>query len=80
LYYQLGRGQEMQPKIIKKQGEYRLYKVSNYLELWFGLYSDGISFDGQFMGIVSDAENFDLAVFNAEEELKSLSNRIWAEL
>ena len=65
---------------IKKQGEYRLYEVSNHLELWLGLYSDGISFDGQFIGIVSDAENFDLAVFNAEAELKSLSDQIWAEL
>ncbi|CAB4173765.1 hypothetical protein UFOVP968_7 [uncultured Caudovirales phage] len=70
----------MQKQPIKKQGEYRLYRVSNHLELWFGLYSDSISFDGQFIGIVTDAENFDLAVFNAEEELKSLSDRLWAEL
>jgi hypothetical protein len=54
-------------KAIKKEGEYRLYKINNAFELWLGTYNKGA-----FIGYVSNVENWDEALFNAKEEVAAL--------
>ena len=54
---------------IKKQGEYRLYRVENHLELWRGVYEGKYSYRA---GYVADAENFEHAIDVAEEEMRCL--------
>lgn len=56
-------------KAIKKQGNYRLYKVENHLELWHGTYQGKNSYCA---GYVEDAENFEYAIDVAEEEMRCL--------
>ena len=58
-------------KAIKKDGEYRLYKVGAFYELWFGTYTNG-----SLIGYVSDLENWDLALFNAKEEVAALMSEV----
>jgi hypothetical protein len=54
-------------KAIKKEGHYRLYKVGVLYELWFGTYNKGA-----LMGYVTNVENWDIALFNAKEEMTTL--------
>lgn len=56
-------------RAIKKQGNYRLYRVENHLELWHGTYQGKNSYRA---GYVADAENFEYAIDVAEEEMRCL--------
>ena len=58
-------------KAIKKDGQYRLYKINNSYELWFGTY-----IKGALIGYVSNAENWDEALFNAQEEIAALMSEV----
>jgi hypothetical protein len=61
------RGNKM--RAIKKQGEYRLYRVENHLELWKGVFGGEYSYRA---GYVANAENFEYAIDVAEEEMRCL--------
>lgn len=56
-------------RAIKKQGEYRLYRVENHLELWHGTYEGKYSYRA---GYVANADNFEYAIDVAEEEMRCL--------
>lgn len=57
-------------KAIKKEGNYRLYKIDNNYELWFGIYTTDILSDkGVKVGYVSNPDNFEDAIDTAKEEM-----------
>jgi Zn/Cd-binding protein ZinT len=58
-------------KLLKKRDGYYLYKVEGFkvLELWKGKEGGKFSYRA---GYVSDVDNLDVAIFNAEEEMRSM--------
>jgi len=56
-------------RALKKQDNYRLYRVENHYELWSGVYEGKNSYRA---GYVADPENFEYAIDVAEEEMRCL--------
>jgi hypothetical protein len=56
-------------KAIKKQGNYRLYRIDGHLELWSGVFGGEYSYRA---GYVTDADNFEYAIEVAKEEMRYL--------
>jgi len=58
---------------IKKEKNFRLYKIENHFELWLGVYTtDKYSDKGVRLGYVSNPQNFEEAIDTAKEELAYL--------
>lgn len=56
-------------RAIKKHGEYRLYRIENHYQLWYGKYEGKYAY---LAGYVMHPENFLHAVDVAEEEMRCL--------
>lgn len=56
-------------KAIRTDGKYNLYRIDGHLELWRGKFGGEYSYRA---GYVMDKENFELAVANADEEMRYL--------
>jgi hypothetical protein len=56
-------------RAIRTNGKYNLYKIEGHLELWSGKFGGEYSFRA---GYVMDADNFEVACFEADEEMRSL--------
>lgn len=60
-------------KALKKQGEYRLYRVNGHLEIWCGVYNEEQSYlKGVRVGGLMYIENFEYAVEVAKDEVRCL--------
>ena len=65
-------------KALRKQDNYRMYKVGDYYELWHGKYNTETDVlkkvdIGVRVGYVSNPDNFLTAVHEAEMEFMSLN-------
>lgn len=58
----------MNARAIKRNGDYRLYRVDGHLELWLGTLKDGVLVTADIWSV----EDFDAAVADTEEELAYL--------
>ena len=58
-------------QLLKKRDGYYLYKAEGFkvLELWKGKEGGKFSYRA---GYVSDVDNLDVAIFNAEEEMRTM--------
>lgn len=56
-------------KALKTDGKYYLYKIDGHLELWRGKIGGEYSYRA---GYVMDADNFEVACYEADEEMRSL--------
>jgi len=56
-------------QLLKSKDGYYLYKVGDYKELWHGKMGVENSYRA---GYVMDADNFEMAIQSAEEEMRSL--------
>jgi len=57
----------MADRAVKSNGKYFLYKSGNIFELWFGNKKNGVQ-----VGYLAEKENFELGIYEAEEELRYL--------
>lgn len=55
-------------RAIRKQDNYRMYKVDGYYELWYGKFATGVR-----VGYVSNPDNFLMACHEAEMEFLALN-------
>jgi hypothetical protein len=56
-------------RALKNDGKYFLYRIDGHLELWRGRYGKEWSYRA---GYVADADNFEYAVSEAEDEMRCL--------
>jgi hypothetical protein len=61
-------------KALRKQDNYRMYKVGDYYELWHGKYNTETDVlkkvdIGVRVGYVSNPDNFEMACHEAESEI-----------
>lgn len=53
-------------RAIKREGNYRLYRVDGMYELWSGVIGKELSYRA---GYVSNPDNFEEAIYAAQEEM-----------